>query len=125
MDPSSSGGNDHFLSSTDSTLVLLYNFREQKYQFLTRDKARLKQYYDPVVFEKKVLKEIYDNPKRMPFTQQISFHFQCFVKFLKYVIFLGFLVACFYLEVYFLLNPIVFALLLAAAIWFYLSLDAF
>lgn len=49
------GNNVVFLDSTESTLVLLYNFREQKYQFLPNDKARLANYYDPHLFEKKVL----------------------------------------------------------------------
>ena len=66
---SGSNSNEHYLDSTDTTLVLLYNFKEQKYQFLLADKLKLQEYYNPVLFEKKVLSEIIKDPRRMPFTQ--------------------------------------------------------
>ncbi len=60
----------------------------------------------------------------MPFTQQISFSFQLFVKILKYILFLGICVAFFYVLLFFLFNPVVGVLIVVALVWLYISLDS-
>lgn len=118
-------GDDLFLNSTDSTLILLYNFKTSKYQFPNDDRDKLRGYYDPDIFYTKVLKEIISHPERMPFTQSISFYFQLFIKILKNIIFLGICVSLFYTLFFFLFNPIVIFLFIGFLFWLSNSLDAF
>lgn len=71
-----------------------------------------------------MLKQIIDNPKRMPFTQSISFNFQLFIKIFKYIILLGFVVALFYALMFFLFNPVVTVIAIVFLIWLFTSLEA-
>lgn len=70
------------------------------------------------------MNEIISHPTRMPFTQQISFTFQLFVKLVKYFIFLGVFVMMFYLILIFILNPVVFVIIVVVLYFIFISLAA-
>lgn len=118
------GPSEHFLSSTDSTLVILYNFRSQKYQFTPEDKERIRDYYDPDQFERKVLTAIVSNPNRMPFTQQISFAQQLITKIIKYILLICIMGALFYSCFFFLFNPVIVVMCVGIVIWLFISLGS-